>query len=279
VRVSFLSLSRSPTCRTPLIASAPPLQRQLSAYIDRTREALAGTFIGGESIEDWRARQAAWDERCHEARAQWGTWPEAEEEEEEAEPEPMIYDQTFFKLREVTPLARLKQAFCQRKAVLPHQVDFLFGGAPILDDDTPESLAMVEGDTIDAVWSNGAPPGRERYEIRLAREARGQDREGVHEAMRPAERPTQRQTRGRMSERTARYMRGDGRCLNVCVESWLEDFRNSVQGREEQAANQAHLGVGPGGVPVPAPPAAANAATQAGSSGNPGQAFRGLPRG
>ena len=88
------------------------------------------------------------------------------------EQEPLLYDQTFFKLREVTPLSRLKQAFCQRKQVLTHQVDFLFAGMPIEDDDTPEGLAMREGDTIDAVWSAGLRAQRERSVVQTARTMR-----------------------------------------------------------------------------------------------------------
>ena len=112
---------------------------------------------------------------------------------------------------------------------------------------------MVEGDTIDAVWSNGAPPGRERYEIRLARlrcprpGPRGRAR-GDAARQRPTMPSTQ--TRGRMSERTARLFGASRSAVLISASSaWLEDFLNSVLGREEQAANQLHAERGPGGVP------------------------------
>ena len=99
----------------------------------------AGTaLLGGESQEEYRARQTAWDERAAQAREQWGIWPEDEEEEDYVDAEELLYDQTFFKLRTVTPLARLMAAFCQRKEVARSDVDFVFGGQCIDDDDTPE---------------------------------------------------------------------------------------------------------------------------------------------
>ena len=117
----------------------PPLQRQLSAFIDRAREAADPTSsVLGETLDEWRGRQAAWDGRAAEARVQWGIFPEVEEEEVWSEPEmevePLLYDQTFFKLREVTPLSRLKQAFCQRKGVEAASVHFVFGGVAIEDE-------------------------------------------------------------------------------------------------------------------------------------------------
>ena len=224
------------------MASPPPLQRQLSAYIDRVREAHGG-LIAGEGIDEWRSRQSAWDERAAEARAQWGAWPEAdadeEDEEIEIEAEPTFYDQTFFKLREVTPLARLIQAFCHRKSVLTTQVVFRFGGLVIGEEDTPESLAMMEGDVIDAVWASDTEVEREREDVTDARIERVAQRGVLAENPPPEQRTHRRQTRHQTSERTGRYMRGEGRCLNVCVESWLEDWRATPAGRDEQAANVA----------------------------------------
>ena len=44
----------------------------------------------------------------------------------------------------------------------------------------------------------------------------------------PAARLRLRQTRHTRAERSARYMRGEGRCLKLCVESWLEDWRSTM---------------------------------------------------
>lgn len=231
---------------------APPcISRQLSSFIDRMRENSGPGEFCGETLDDWHARQAAWDARQAEARAQWGVWPEAEEEEEEEEweiqeQEARFYDQTFFKLREVTPLARLKAAFCQRKGVNLNQVDFLFGGACIEDDDTPEGLTMQEGDVIDAVWRKGPlMVERESAEVERARVARMETERHptgaahANDYLPPAQRVRPRQTRHARAERLARYMRGEGQCLNVCVESWLEDWLSSVA--IQQAAIQQAL--------------------------------------
>ena len=219
-----------PTCRMPLVMAPPALSRQLSAFVDRVREGFGNsTPVGGETLEEWHGRQRAWDARAEEARAQWGVWPETEEDEDEdqwmEEQEPLLYDQTFFKLREVTPLTRLKAAFCQRKQVYAGQVDFLFAGVAIEDDDTPEGLSMMEGDIIDAVWAPTLVE-RERVDVQRARVLRAETERPVaptHDGVAPAERVRPRQTRHAQAERSARYMRGEGRCLNVCVESWLED--------------------------------------------------------
>jgi hypothetical protein len=228
-----------PTCRMPLVMAPPCVSRQLSSFIDRMRESSGPGEVCGETLEDWHQRQAAWDARQAEARAQWGVWPEQEDDEEEEwesqDQEPLVYDQTFFKLREVTPLARLKQAFCVRKGVTPDQVDFIFGGSCIEDDDTPEGLAMQEGDVIDSVWCAGPLlEQRERPDVMRARIARMEtERHPTGAAhgnnyVEPAARIRPRQTRHARAERSARYMRGEGRCLNVCVESWLEDWRSSM---------------------------------------------------
>lgn len=228
-----------PTCRQPLVMAPPCVSRQLSSFIDRMRESSGSGEVCGETLEDWHQRQSAWDDRQAEARAQWGVWPDAEAEEEEEwesqDQETLLYDQTFFRLREVTPLVRLTQAFCQRKDVTTDQVDFLFGGSCIEDDDTPEGLAMQEGDVIDAVWRAGPLlEQRERLDVRRARVAR-MDAErhpagAAHENnyTHPAARIRLRQTRHARAERSARYMRGEGRCLKLCVESWLEDWRSTM---------------------------------------------------
>ena len=63
-----------PTCRAPLVMSPPALLRQLSSYVDKVREGIPGV-LGGESLDEWHARQAAWDERAAEDRKAHGRNP------------------------------------------------------------------------------------------------------------------------------------------------------------------------------------------------------------
>ena len=57
----------------------------------------------------------------------------------------------FFKIRKDTLLKRLMDTYCSRVGGSSLTVRFLFDGARINDKDTPDSLKMEEGDTIDAV--------------------------------------------------------------------------------------------------------------------------------
>lgn len=57
----------------------------------------------------------------------------------------------FFKIKKKTKFKKLIDAYCQRQAVEPLSVRFLYDGVRIQPDQTPESLEMEDGDIIDAV--------------------------------------------------------------------------------------------------------------------------------
>jgi len=56
-----------------------------------------------------------------------------------------------FKIRKTTPMSKLMDAYLERQGVQKDNVRFLFDGVRLTETDTPKSLAMEEGDTIDAV--------------------------------------------------------------------------------------------------------------------------------
>ncbi|CAD6236995.1 GSCOCG00002094001-RA-CDS [Cotesia congregata] len=54
-----------------------------------------------------------------------------------------------FKIKKHTPLRKLMNAYCERAGLAIALVRFRFDGAPINETDTPYSLEMEEGDTIE----------------------------------------------------------------------------------------------------------------------------------
>ncbi|CAG9833526.1 unnamed protein product [Diabrotica balteata] len=54
-----------------------------------------------------------------------------------------------FKIKKHTPLKKLMTAYCERAGISTQVVRFRFDGNPINDTDTPNSLEMDEGDTIE----------------------------------------------------------------------------------------------------------------------------------
>ncbi|KPI94063.1 Kv channel-interacting protein 4 [Papilio xuthus] len=54
-----------------------------------------------------------------------------------------------FKIKKHTPLRKLMNAYCDRAGLSMQVVRFRFDGQPINENDTPTSLEMEEGDTIE----------------------------------------------------------------------------------------------------------------------------------
>lgn len=58
--------------------------------------------------------------------------------------------EVYFKIKKVTQLKRLMEAFCKRQGRAANSLRFLYDGQRVEPDDTPESLDMDEGDVIEA---------------------------------------------------------------------------------------------------------------------------------
>ena len=54
-----------------------------------------------------------------------------------------------FKIKRVTPFRKLMHAYCDRSKVAQNTVRFTFDGSRINDTDTPKSMDMEDGDTIE----------------------------------------------------------------------------------------------------------------------------------
>ncbi|ENN79776.1 small ubiquitin-related modifier 3-like [Dendroctonus ponderosae] len=54
-----------------------------------------------------------------------------------------------FKIKRHTPLRKLMTAYCERAGISTQVVRFRFDGNPINETDTPTTLDMEEGDTIE----------------------------------------------------------------------------------------------------------------------------------
>lgn len=59
--------------------------------------------------------------------------------------------ETFFKIKRATKLAKLMDAYCKKQGTQRAQVRFLFDGKPLDDTKTPDDLQMDDDDAIDAV--------------------------------------------------------------------------------------------------------------------------------
>lgn len=57
----------------------------------------------------------------------------------------------FFKIKRVTQLKKLMDAYCKKQGVPRNSVRFLFDGSPILEDKTPDDMGMENDDIIDAM--------------------------------------------------------------------------------------------------------------------------------
>ena len=60
-------------------------------------------------------------------------------------------NETFFKMKRMTQIGKLMNAWCQRQGVNLNAVRFLFDGERLRESQTPESLEMEDGDVIDVM--------------------------------------------------------------------------------------------------------------------------------
>ncbi|MCJ1407664.1 hypothetical protein MMC19_001735 [Ptychographa xylographoides] len=58
-------------------------------------------------------------------------------------------NEVFFKIKRTTALKKLMDAFCDRQGKAPNTVRFLFDGARVQQTDSPDSLDMQDGDTLE----------------------------------------------------------------------------------------------------------------------------------
>ncbi|KAL9103797.1 MAG: hypothetical protein Q9163_001206 [Psora crenata] len=58
-------------------------------------------------------------------------------------------NEVFFKIKRTTALSKLMNAFCERQGKTPSSVRFLFDGARVNPSDSPDSLEMADGDTLE----------------------------------------------------------------------------------------------------------------------------------
>ncbi|KZT58028.1 small ubiquitin-related modifier [Calocera cornea HHB12733] len=60
-------------------------------------------------------------------------------------------DEVFFKIKRNTKMSKLKGAYAQRVGKDVQTIRFLYDGERLGEDDTPASLEMQDGDTIDVM--------------------------------------------------------------------------------------------------------------------------------
>ncbi|EFA78932.1 small ubiquitin-like protein [Heterostelium album PN500] len=62
-------------------------------------------------------------------------------------------DQTevFFKIKKVTALKKLMDAYCQRQSINPNSIRFLYDGQRLQQERTPKDYNMENNDIIDVV--------------------------------------------------------------------------------------------------------------------------------
>ncbi|KAK6529293.1 hypothetical protein TWF281_008470 [Arthrobotrys megalospora] len=58
-------------------------------------------------------------------------------------------NEVFFKIKRSTQLKKLMDAFCERQGKSPTTVRFLFDGSRVQPGDTPDTLDMQDGDTLE----------------------------------------------------------------------------------------------------------------------------------
>ncbi|KAI9669882.1 MAG: hypothetical protein M1831_006917 [Alyxoria varia] len=58
-------------------------------------------------------------------------------------------NEVFFKIKRTTQLKKLMEAFCERSGKNRQSVRFLFDGQRVTTDDTPDTLDMADGDTLE----------------------------------------------------------------------------------------------------------------------------------
>ncbi|KAH7330075.1 ubiquitin-related domain-containing protein [Rhexocercosporidium sp. MPI-PUGE-AT-0058] len=58
-------------------------------------------------------------------------------------------NEVFFKIKRTTQLKKLMDAFCERQGKASTSVRFLFDGSRVQPTDSPETLDMADGDTLE----------------------------------------------------------------------------------------------------------------------------------
>ncbi|KAF2159106.1 hypothetical protein M409DRAFT_71234 [Zasmidium cellare ATCC 36951] len=58
-------------------------------------------------------------------------------------------NEVFFKIKRTTQLKKLMDAFCERQGKSAQSVRFLFDGQRVNHSDTPDTLEMADGDTLE----------------------------------------------------------------------------------------------------------------------------------
>ncbi|KAI3397469.1 hypothetical protein diail_10681 [Diaporthe ilicicola] len=58
-------------------------------------------------------------------------------------------NEVFFKIKKSTKLEKLMGAFCERQGKTVNSVRFLFEGQRVQPNDTPDTLEMQDGDTLE----------------------------------------------------------------------------------------------------------------------------------
>jgi len=58
-------------------------------------------------------------------------------------------NEVFFKIKRSTQLKKLMDAFCERQGKAANSVRFLFDGQRVNSSDTPDTLEMTDGDTLE----------------------------------------------------------------------------------------------------------------------------------
>jgi len=58
-------------------------------------------------------------------------------------------NEVFFKIKRTTKLEKLMKAFCERQGKDPKTVRFLFEGSRVQTTDSPDSLEMADGDSLE----------------------------------------------------------------------------------------------------------------------------------
>ncbi|KFY24940.1 hypothetical protein V491_01960, partial [Pseudogymnoascus sp. VKM F-3775] len=58
-------------------------------------------------------------------------------------------NEVFFKIKRTTQLKKLMDAFCERQGKAPSSVRFLFDGSRVQATDSPDTLDMQDGDTLE----------------------------------------------------------------------------------------------------------------------------------
>ncbi|KXT17880.1 hypothetical protein AC579_5924 [Pseudocercospora musae] len=58
-------------------------------------------------------------------------------------------NEVFFKIKRTTQLKKLMDAFCERQGRSPQSVRFLFDGQRVNPTDSPDTLEMTDGDSLE----------------------------------------------------------------------------------------------------------------------------------